>query len=418
MFKRQNRFLSSLIIMVLLLVGCANAIEKPSETLAVEVTATPTPAPTPVEPTAKPITENVIIKVNQTNYSNVLSDGNHYTSKKIKSTQKLSVDSAQAFSGIYVEWGQAPAPYTISWDGGSVECGSEYFIHDYIRLPNPVYQITFNFTEEAPQTVCDLQIFTEGTAPEGVQDWLPPCTQADILVFPTHSDDDVFFFGPMIAYYCIERQLAVQTAFMVNHKSQPERAHERLNGLWEMGVRHYPILGEAPDAGKGSLDSGLTYYNKHSDIYGWQIEQIRRFKPFVILGHDLNGEYGNKGHKVNAYYLTQTVPDAADPTKHPESANIHGVWNTPKMYLHFYEENSWEFDVETIMKNDPQNRTPLEVANIALDCHVSQNGTGLSVSYTKQNPKWNCRPFGLYRTLVGYDTKADIMENINPNDWR
>ena len=31
---------------------------------------------------------------------------------------------------------------------------------------------------------------------------------------------------------------------------------------------------------------------------------------------------------------------------------------------------------------------------------------------------WDCRPFGLYRSLVGTDTTADLMQNVDPDDWR
>ena len=105
------------------------------------------------------------------------------------------------------------------------------------------------------------------------------------------------FFGALLSYYAIERQLKVQTAFMVEHRGDPQRDHERLNGLWEMGVRHYPILGTAPDTKETQLHAAKVFYAS-SNIEQWQVEQIRRFKPMVIVGHDLKGEYGNGGHKT------------------------------------------------------------------------------------------------------------------------
>jgi len=264
--------------------------------------------------------------------------------------------------------------------------------------------------------VTDISILSAGSAPDGFHEWLPSCEEADILVFPTHSDDDVLFFGTLISYYSIERELKVQTAFMVNHFYQQMRGIERLNGLWEMGVRYYPFLYDAPDSATLSLGEAMAIYESY-DIEQWQVEMIRRFRPLVVVGHDLMGEYGNGGHMVNAFYLVQAIEKAADPEAYPESAEVYGVWDSPKLYIHLYEENEILLDVETPMENDPLHRTPFQVATDAFKHHQSQHQYGFSVQ-TGINRKYDCRPFGLYRTLVGEDTCADIMDHIDPSQWR
>lgn len=372
--------------------------------------------PTEPELQAEQIIDGFQILIDGVNYSNVLSDDSYWSKRYVRSHQQLAVESQTAFSAVYIEWDELPGSYSIVWDGGSVECGQNGFFHEYIRLPEPVNRAEIEFTSGDVHIVCDIDIFTEGRAPDGVQDWLPPCEEADILVFPTHSDDDALFFGPLISYYAIERELTVQTAFMVEHHGYPERNHERLNGLWEMGVRHYPILGTAPDTATHNMYEAMNYYAA-SNIEQWQVEQIRRFKPLVAVGHDLEGEYGNAGHKVNACYLVTAVEAAADETKYPESAQRYGLWETPKLYLHLYEENEIILDVNVALENDPEGRTPFEIATEAFQCHASQIKYGFRV----QQNEWranDCRPFGLYRTLVGYDTVADIMENVDPEQWR
>ena len=166
--------------------------------------------------------------------------------------------------------------------------------------------VEFVLSPDSTHVLCDIEIYTEGETPAQVQNWMEPCDIADILVFPTHSDDDVLFFGPLMSYYAIEKGLNVQTAFMVEHRGFPERNHERLSGLWEMGIRHYPILWTAPDTSEKDLYLALRYY-KDTPVEQWQVEQIRRFKPFVVVGHDPEGEYGNGGHMVNTYYLKTAV---------------------------------------------------------------------------------------------------------------
>ena len=386
----------------------------PATTAPVETTEAPS-EPEP-EPVAERISEGVRIFIGEKDYTGILSDRDHLTKQHFLASAAITVESQSPFSSLYIEWEEIPGTYTISWEGGSMEAGTYDFLHEYVRLPEAVNQVTIRLQVEQQHTLCDLLVLTRGTAPEGIQDWLPPLEQADILVFPTHADDDVLFFGPLMVYYVMERELDVQTAFMVEHNGYPHRRHERLNGLWAMGIRHYPVLGSAPDTDSLDIRFGLEYY-ADSDIERWQVEQIRRFDPLVVVGHDLNGEYGNAGHKVSAYYLIQAVESAADPEKYPELAEQYGLWETPKLYLHLYPENEILLDVNVALENDPQGRTPFEIAAEAMYCHQSQLKWGYRVQQGEKRI-YDCRPFGLYYSLVGSDTGADIMENIRPEDWR
>ncbi len=381
-----------------------------------EPTVPETTAP-PEEPVAEIISEGVKVLVDGGDYTVALSDDNHYSKKYIYTDQKLEVTGQTPFGALYIEWDAIPGTYEIRWDGGSVTAGEYGFLHEYIRLPEETAYVEFVFPEEKESvTLCDVEVLTPGKAPEGVQDWLAPCEQADILVFPTHSDDDVLFFGPLIVYYAVETDYTVQTAFMVDHSFYPERGHERLNGLWAMGVRHYPILGSATDSAITNFYEALDFYWA-SGIEQWQVEQIRRFQPLVVVGHDLKGEYGNGGHKVNAHYLTSAIAAAADPEMYPELAQQYGTWQTPKLYLHLYEENEILLDVETALTRDPQGRNAFEIATEAFKAHVSQSQYGFRVQFGESR-MFDCRPFGLYFTLVGHDTGNDIMENIDVAQWR
>lgn len=382
------------------------------------VTESPTEPVTepPTEPVAVQITGGYKVLIDSANYTSLFTDNSYWTSRKIIGKRTLSVVSETAFSNIYVEWYEEPEPYSVVWDSGRIDCGANGFLHEYIRLPESVMQVNIEMQTDDVNILCELDIFTTGSTPEGVQDWSQPCDQADVLVFPTHSDDDVLFFGPLIAYYAIERELAVQTAFMVQHNDVPQRNHERLNGLWEMGIRNYPILGRAPDKFMKTLKEALYYYTD-SHIDQWQVEQIRRFKPLVVVGHDLKGEYGHGAHMVNAHYLIQAVEYAADPGYFPESAEQYGIWDTPKLYLHLYQENEIILDVNTPLVNDAEGRTPFEIATAAFKYHRSQHQYRFRVQQNGAR-MYDCRPFGLYRTLVGNDTTADVMENIDLQQWR
>jgi len=382
-------------------------VEEPAE--APEPEPEITPLVKIAEPVAKRLDTGVLITLDGTDIISKTTETGYKLSSSIHSSETLTVESEVPFAALYIKWDDLPGVFSLEWDGGSMNCGAEDFLHDYIRLPRSVNSVSFVFEDDSTQSIKEIGVYTYGTAPYGVQDWLLPCETANILVFPTHADDDTLFFGSVISYYAIEKGLTVQTAFMTAHYSEPYRDHERLDGLWEMGVRHYPILGTEPDYYASTLYEAASYHG-YDPIYEWQVELIRRFKPLVILGHDLNGEYGHGQHRLNAHCLVDAVDMAADAEQYPESAEQYGIWDTPKLYLHLYEENSIVFDVNVVLNNDPEGRTPFEIAQDAYKCHVSQQQYYFAVT---QDPDsvLNCIEYGLYRTLVGYDTGADLMEH-------
>ena len=307
--------------------------ETTAETLA---QTEPTEVTEPVivqEPVAEPIETGVLITLDGADLAWQLAEASYYAPVSLPSSQMLTVESQESFSSLYIEWGSHPGAFSLVWDGGSLDCGAEGFLHDYIRLPEAVQSLSFVFKEEEDHSLVKLGVYTYGLAPDGVQDWLPPCEEADILAFPTHSDDDVLFFGGVISYYAMEKELAVQTAFMTDHYYEPFRNHERLNGLWEMGVRHYPIVGTARDFYTMSLQEAANYHG-YDSITEWQVQQIRRFKPLVIIGHDIEGEYGHGQHRLNTHCLIQAVDMAADARQYPWIALEYGLWDAPKLSLH------------------------------------------------------------------------------------
>ncbi len=149
-------------------------------------------------------------------------------------------------------------------------------------------------------------------------------------------------------------------------------------------------------------------------MIAYQVELIRRFKPGVVVGHDREGEYGHGAHRLNALCIEQAVPPAADPEAYPESAERWGVWDTPKLYLHFAEENEIWIDVDTPLDHFG-GRTAYEVAWAAMMYHETQ------LQYKHRPTKdtdefefrrYDCRRFGLVHSTEGPDTGNDIMENV------
>ena len=138
----------------------------------------------------------------------------------------------------------------------------------------------------------------------------------------------------------------------------------------------------------------------------------------MILGHDREGEYGHGAHQLCALALEQAVPLAASENAFPESLARWGVWDTPKLYLHFAPENPIFLNVETPL-DYYGGRSAFRVAQDAMLFHLSQLQYAHRPTTDTDNEdfaRYDCRRFGLVRTLVGLDTGNDIMENVPPRE--
>lgn len=360
---------------------------------------------------ASDITGDNKITVSDGKNAKSLSDRNTFTKLTFKKDTTVTVSNDNAMSSIYIIWDKPVGEYKIKTPSEELTCGKYDFIHEYIKLPAGTKELTITIPQDG-SIICDIYTFSSDDTPKWVQKWSPPYDEADLLVMPTHGDDEFIFFGGTIPYYAVGRGLRVQVTYMTNHWGEPYRPHEMLNSLWVSGLDHYPVMGRFPDIYSKSLAHAKTVYN-YKDIIGYNVELIRRFKPKVIVGHDLNGEYGHGGHMINANALTEAVNISNDPTQYPESASKYGVWDVPKTYLHLYSENKIRMNWDEPLSGFG-GKSSFEMAVESFACHKSQQKW---YSVRKVEGVYDCQAFGLYRTLVGPDVeKNDFFENITFND--
>ncbi len=338
-----------------------------------------------------------------------LTDGNTATRYVCASGTTVTFKCSEPVSQLYVIIDRPVDGYTVSYNGKTQQCGQNGFLHEYIALDEPAAELSITFTAEKT-SVCEVHLFGAGQTPDWVQRWLPPYEDADILLLPTHADDEHLWFGGTMPYYAGELGYKVQVAYMTNHwEMDRRRPHELLNGLWLVGVRAYPIISDFPDAYVETLEQAENFYG-HDNVLAWQVEQLRRFKPEVVVAHDLGGEYGHGAHRLNAKTALEAAPLAVDASKFPESAEKYGVWELPKLYLHLYPENQIVMDWSRPLERFG-GRTGLEMAKEGYLEHASQQYCWFEV---KDSGKLDCRRFGLAYTTVGLDDpeKPDFLQNI------
>lgn len=346
-----------------------------------------------------------------------ISDGDYFTTEYFDSGTEITLSSDSPMDSLYIVWENIPGEWTLKAGDSSYTYGKEGYLHEYIKLPSPASSVTICVDQDR-LTIADVYAFSEGELPGFVQTWDEPCEEADILLISTHADDEVLFFGGVIPDYVDKGDLRIQVAYFSDlFQTEPYRNHEILNGLWHMGVTHYPQLGEFYDYYSESYEEAVEQYD-YDQSMEYIVRTIRRFKPQVLIGQDPeNGEYGHGGHMWCARVMKDALEVTGDPESYPESADQYGTWDVPKTYFHLYPEGAIELDARTPLASFG-GKTELEVAKEAYEEHQSQQWCWFYVSdgYDEEgNPdgyEYSCTKYGLFRSLVGADTGNDLMENL------
>lgn len=370
---------------------------------------------------------NALIHSEKIDEPGLLFDGDFLSSIFVPEDASITLTDARGIGSAYFIFDLEPLGYSVTDLDNEVTCnfGRNGFLHDFLNLEEAFgyapANIRINFDCGAVHP-CELRLFTHGRPPEDVQIWKKPTPgKVDLLLFSTHGDDEQLFFSGILPYYSGELGYEVVVAYFTSHRPIVyHRTHEMLNGLYGCGVRNYPVFGPFTDYYSKSKEKSYSLYAKDGvtkdQMLSYVVEQLRKFKPIVAVGHDVNGEYGHGAHRMYSELLRESVELAADAEKFEDSAEAYGVWDTPKTYLHLYEENpivmDWDKPLDAF-----NGMTAYEVSrDYGFRAHESQfkdywwyyENHPTAASIDVYSP---CQ-YGLYRTTVGEDVqKNDFFEN-------
>lgn len=369
---------------------------------------------------ANDITEDCKFKVCSSGRKYTLMTDKKYTSywesNKIKTPWiAITAPEGKPIAGLYVCFGNMPESWEIqtSDDGKdwfTAVPGDTRFLHAYVALPQPTQYVRLAVTSEKKTAlrINELFVLSEGDLPDWVQVWQPTEEKADILFLSTHPDDELIFFGGAIPTYAVEQQRKVVVAYF--SRSNTTRSSELLNGLWHMGVRTYPVIGNFKDSYAKNLKAAYKSAGGKDKVNEWIVGLYRQYKPEVVVTQDTKGEYGHKQHMMIADAAQNCIALAANEDEFTASTIAYGTWQVKKLYLHLYPENQITFDWTVPLKS-MNGATGIELAEEAYTLHKTQASSGMSV--TETGTKYDNRVFGLAFTTVGEDVrKDDFLENI------
>ncbi len=382
--------------------------------------------------TAEDITAH--IRFSGTGYGSMgfLSDGDTSDYRTATGETVITLQSDTLMAGLYLMFDLESGPYTVTnpATGAVFTAGSNGFLHEYIDLETvfgAVKSVSLTFPDGV--RLSEIRVFSSGVLPEDVQQWSAPLDGgADLVLFSTHGDDEHLYFAGLLPAYGAEKGCRVQVVYLTDHRNDTNRrTHEMLNGLWNVGIRAYPVFGSFADFRIDSLQGTYDQYQSQygtsrDDLLEFVVTQIRRFRPLVAVGHDLQGEYGHGMHQVYADLLTEAVSVTDDPAVFPESAKTYGTWQIPKLYLHLYGEEHTIIDYDTPLEAF-DGLTAFQVSQkLGFPSHKSQQwpmfvnwiyGEDGQITKASQIKTYNPSRFGLYHSAVGPDVqKNDFFENL------
>lgn len=338
----------------------------------------------------------------------------------------LTFSCQGGLQGIYLIFDQEYKAITLSSGEETAEVTLDGILHAYIDLgqylKNLSEELTLTFSA-GEASVNEVSLIPPGEVPDWVQRWQRIGDgEADLLLLSTHGDDEQLFFAGLLPWYAAEQGKRVQVVYFTDHRNMtPHRVHEMLNGLWAVGVRDYPVFGSFPDYYTFDMGDAYRYYEdqgySREKLLAFVIENLRRYRPLVAVGHGEKGEYGHGMHQLTADLLKQAVQLSADSSLFPDSAEQYGVWDVPKTYLHLYGENTITMDWD-IPLDSFQGKTAYQVSKeLGFPSHVSQwadfawyfQGAEKATEVKKYSPCF----YGLYRTTVGTDEgDGDFFQNL------
>ena len=322
----------------------------------------------------------------------------------------ISAPEGKLIGSLELKWRTISMPGVVvkaQVDGKWIEIlrdGPE-FATQYIVLPEG-YQTVRVTAQKGKIELCEVTVLTPGEAPPYIQIWRQPPQKVDMMLFSTHPDDEVLWFGGLLPLYAGEQKkdvLVINAVYAHYYRRQ-----ELLASLWTCGVDIYPVMLGYPNQQDSVPEVIREWEVKNRQPKDRMVALIRQYEPDVVVLHDVDGEYGHTAHIAFSWLGQQGVERAADPAEHPASAEMWGVWDTPKTYIHLWGENQLRMDWHQPLTAFG-GKTGLQVAADGFACHATQQERW----QVEDGGEWDNALFGLWRTNVGPDTqKTDMFENI------
>ena len=327
----------------------------------------------------------------------------------------ITIPPSEKAGGIYFRWDKAPASWELfahESDGSRTSVlkgGTEGYLTQFVAIPQDFagckeFTLALHAGSSADVGLAEISIFSPGTPPYYAPQWKTFSGRVDLLTIVAHPDDEDLYMGVPPPTYA-DQGKKCETVFMTyGSKSTSARRFEAQESAWSLGNPFYPVMGNFIDVKTVTKEQAMKHWPLDK-VVSFLVEQIRKYKPSVIVTHDVMGEYWHGEHRLTEYAATLAFQEAADPARYPDSAKEFGTWKAAKLYVHLYRKDMLNPMSLTTPLSSFGGQTVLQVIKDAYSRQKSQlPGRLLPVS-----GPYDMRKFGLFSSNVGPDEKHVSM---------
>ncbi|MBQ2956558.1 MAG: SH3 domain-containing protein, partial [Clostridia bacterium] len=253
----------------------------------------------------------------------------------------ITVPQSKEADTITIEWETAPSSFELILDGTVLPVENEKEMLHFNFAVHGAKEIKIRATDKKAG-ICEIRVYEAGAVPTVVENWQPAGDQVDMMVVAAHPGDEFLFFGGAIPHAAAEGK-SVLVVYAAD--CGRERMAEAMDGLWAVGVTTHPVCLGLKNGNPDDVEEAMDMWGLE-DTYELMTETIRKYKPAVVLSHDINGEDEDPQHKLTSTTLRRALLLATDPDTYPASVSKYGVWSISKAYIHRYEGNVLTFDAD------------------------------------------------------------------------
>lgn len=321
----------------------------------------------------------------------------------------------------------------------------------------------FNFHRILCAIVCIVAMGAVSSTALAQHPWQPQPSKASLMVIHAHPDDEGIFFGGALPYYTQVQnlptvQINITTGWLNANGTQTNdsltRQAELREVAWRYGLRNLPIqdffqqtnwqkpIAESWDRWADNVTdnpyNAADIQQGKIDASKYLAQQIRFYKPDVIITHDFGGEYSHPDHKAIPYATAAAwdlaagrnaaINDGETPITHITPDGVAGdPWEAKKLYMHaegpgqdpesfvnYLFHDDWEDVSIDTNGNSIPDKSPRQVANDAMLAYPSQGTPKVTTVYdptANGGNAWDPFPseiWGLYRSTVGSDSLSSF----------
>ncbi|MDD4937854.1 MAG: PIG-L family deacetylase [Candidatus Shapirobacteria bacterium] len=315
--------------------------------------------------------------------------------------------------GIYLQWTSNLTPwefFAITDEAiVSIATGGDEFYGEWISIPEEYSDcrfFMFNFDKGEPFSLAEIRIFSHGI-PYYIPQWEKYNGQSVYaLVIVCHPDDESLYFAAFMAYI---REAGMDTVVVFMNGENSRRRLEAQESVWTLGSHLYPVIRMKKPGSSGSSSGDKINGWSYEENVEFIVEQIRKYRPQIVITHDQRGEYGHDSHKKTFKAVCKAVTVSGDLDQFPESAQEYGVWTADELYVHLYGQNQIFFDIDKELSAF-DGSTAFDLAKAAFDRHKSQHNGNHTVQKDSIDG-WPMAEFGLFWINPNLLDVNSILEN-------